>query len=116
MYQLDQVFFSRAIFGSYSYDPVKQVFVPPPQDNSTIDDDKPSQVVNGSFILSTAVGDPTTTPNPDEGGDSTEQANNNLVYRKHVTPVTHKNTAWWMRPKLPFNNLTSNIHKLNNKL
>lgn len=95
------------------------MFVPPPQDNNTLDDDIPSQFQNGS-IKSTAAGDQQPTPSPEDttpGGEL--RANNysiNLVYRKHVTPVTQKNTAWWMRPKLPFNNMTANIHKINNKL
>lgn len=103
------LFCFSAIFGSYSYDPVKQVFVPPPPaDNDTVHSGPkiPDQIINGSYVLSTAVGDPTHTPEQEVTNHT------DPVFRKHVTPVTYKNTAWWIRPKLGFKNLTA-VHKLN---
>ncbi|XP_063837774.1 uncharacterized protein LOC135086876 isoform X2 [Ostrinia nubilalis] len=77
-----------AIFGSYSYDPIKQVFEPKKESH-----DRP-QIVNSSYVLSTAVG----ITDDHHHHHNTSDA----IYRHHVTIVTPRPTQWWAR-KLPKN-------------
>lgn len=91
---------SRPIVGSYSYDPITQLFEPKHSTNETL----PIQIYNSSYILSTAV-----------GGDIVEDNNgttkhitynkSNIFFRKHVTS-TIKTTHWWARSKATHKNLT----------
>ncbi|KAG6452216.1 hypothetical protein O3G_MSEX007522 [Manduca sexta] len=87
-----------AIFGSYSYDPIRQVFDPPPPDkNETV----PSQFFNKTHVLSTVIGQ------EDQKQTTLDAKNASMFFRKHVT---HKTTPWWARPKLHMNSTTKLRH------
>lgn len=67
----------RAIFGSYNYDPIRQVFDPPPRKDNL------SQWQDGK-ILSTAMGVEDTTVAGDE-----------IHYFRNRAPLSNVSINWW---------------------